>query len=194
MNIIRDYIKHQGNLLICLSGLSGAGKTYNAKKLSKQLGLVYIDQDQFYKNPYDMPSVALSNGDVVTNWDCQEAIDLDKMNQIINENIGKGLIMSGFACRNDWFDQPINCQIHLNINKTTCYQRRKEQFKDPIHQSEMIIDELVYPFYLKTLQQSQIDFTIDSNQKTNQTLDLLSNYISQHLHSHLKNKIMSNEI
>lgn len=181
MSIVKEYLRRQSGLLICLSGLSGAGKTYHAKQLADRLNLVHIDQDSFFKNYNELPQVTLGNGTKMPNWDSQDAIDFDLMNKSINRNIKNGLILSGFACRNEWFECQIDCQIHLKIDKETCYERRREQHKDPPHLAQRIIDEVVYPFYLETLESSHFDFIIDTNQKSNQTLDLLADFIYQFL-------------
>src|SRR5438132_1270981 len=121
--LVADYLKKKGQLLICLSGLSGAGKTYHAKQLSQLLDLQHLDQDDFFKDSFEMPDMTFSNGMTLKNWDCQESLDLDQMNKVIDQKIKNGIIFSGFACRDKWFSHVIDVQIHLKIDEKTCYLR-----------------------------------------------------------------------
>ena len=61
-----------------------------------------------------MPKYTFENGLVKRNWDCKQAVNLAQMNIEIDQYLKDGLIFSGFACRNKWFDYPIDIQIHLN--------------------------------------------------------------------------------
>ena len=171
--LITQYLEKKGQLLICISGLSGAGKTYNSCLLAKLINLPHFDQDDFCNASYKMPKFQFSNGLEQPNWDCKEAINLDYMNKIINKYISKGIIFSGFACRDNWFEHKIDLQIHLSINEETCYTRRQEQKKDDPIDGKVIVKELVYPFYQQTLKYSRIDYTIDANIKSDETLDLI---------------------
>jgi len=173
--LIKKYLTEKGKLFICLSGPSGAGKTYQAKKLSELLGLKHIDQDQFYV-PSKMPKFTFSNGHKAKNWDCKEALDLDNMNATIKKYISDGIIFSGFACRDEWFTEKIDFQIHLSISEETCILRRNEQGKDG-HMGVLIVKELVYPFYLETLKESNISFTIDTNVKSSQTMEMIIKFL-----------------
>lgn len=119
-----------------------------------------------------MPDITFSNGVKMKNWDCKEALNIDKMNNAITEHLSKeGVIFSGFACRDEWFTMKIDFHIHLQIDIDTCYLRRQEQGKDSVKMGHIIVKELVYPFYMETLKKSRIDFTIDANKKTEKTLD-----------------------
>ena len=125
--LLQQYRRTHGQLLICLSGLSGAGKTYHAQQLSQLLGFHHIDQDQFYRSPASLPRVQLSNGQSCANWDCPEALDLGRMNDEIDQHVAQGVIFSGFACRDQWFRCLIDCQIHLAVTADTCYQRSQQR-------------------------------------------------------------------
>lgn len=166
-----------GQLLVVISGLSGAGKTYWGMQLAKLLGLTFIDQDSFYKPIWSLPKFTFSTGLEMHNWDCLEALDTKKQNQIIGKKIKKGVILSGFACRKDIFEHRISVHIHLEITQETCFLRRQDQHKDHAEDGAMIVNELVYPFYLETVKNSDIDATIDANVKSNETGVKLMNQI-----------------
>lgn len=174
--LVQKYLEINGQLLICISGMSGSGKSYIAEQLSNLLNIKHIDQDTFYIHPSKMPKVRLSDGKSYTNWDSEDSINLKLMNNEIDKYIKKGIIFSGFSCRNGWFDHSINVQIHLEITKETSYQRRYEQGKNQKH-GAIIVNEMVYPFYLETLEQSKIDYTIDTNTKSSTTLDRVIEYL-----------------
>ncbi len=180
INQIKKYLEQNGKLFICISGLSGAGKTYHAKILSQRLGLTHIDQDQFYNNPSLLPRFTFSNGARSKNWDCKEALDLKKMNETIDKHISTGIIFSGFACRDQWFDHDIDFQIHLSVTEDTCYIRRQEQGKDG-YMGKMIVNELVYPFYIETIKNSHISFTIDANEKSDLTMNKIIEWLTKNL-------------
>ena len=109
----------------------------------------------------------------MANWDCKEALNLKKMNKNIAKCVNKGVIFSGFACRDNWFDYKIDVQIHLQIDEKTCYIRRQEQRKDHSNYGQIIVGELIYPFYQQTLKFSKIQYSIDANKKTDKTLEQL---------------------
>lgn len=172
-SLFQQYKNKYGNLLILISGASGAGKSHWAKRLSKVLGLKYIEQDDFYRSPLLMPNFTYSNGQSMPNWDCLDAIDIKKQNETINKHIANGVIFSGFACRESVFEHKVNFHLHLKISPETCIARRQEQHKDPSEMGAMIVKELVYPFYLETLKLSKINVIIDANEKTEKIGELL---------------------
>lgn len=175
MTEIRNYLKHRGQLLICLSGVSGAGKTHNAKIIAQMLGLQFIDQDDFFKPIRQLPICHLSNGSEMRNWDCIEALDTDTMNATIAKSISTGVIFAGFACRDSIFENTIDLQIHLKINEKICYQRRQETERDEFENpnSKLYVEEFVYPFYLETIKQSRIDKIFDTSQKSKENLSII---------------------
>jgi cytidylate kinase len=178
-DLVDEYLAQHGQLLICISGVSGAGKTYHAEQLAEKLGLKHIDQDEFFRDRSDLPKIGLSNGLNVCNWDCEGAIDLKAMNEKIRKHLPKGVIFSGFACRDAWFEMPIDYQIHLSVNWKTCLSRRKERGVDPNIYAKCMVKECVFPFYRETLNCSRIDTLIYANKKTDQTMIKIEESISK---------------
>ena len=177
------YKAHHGQLLIVISGLSGAGKSYWADRLARLLRLEYIEQDHFYISPHKMPMVTCSNGHQMRNWDCLEALDFQKQNATIDKHLSKGIILSGFACRANTFRHRVDVHIHLRISPKTCQERRLEQGKDDPKFSKIIVDEFVYPFYLETFKSSTIDAIIDADRK--------STFIGHLLIHHMMNTLVN---
>jgi cytidylate kinase len=179
------YISNKGRLLICISGMSGAGKSYHSEKLAKTMQLGHLDQDAYFRPDDAMPLVELSDGSSpYPNWDCKEALDLDGMNSRISILAPAGLIFSGFACRDAWIDTPIDLQIHLDISVETCIQRRKERHVDPPQYAEIVPRELVYPFHIETRSHSRCDVVIDANEKSPETFRAIVAAVDSFLRVH----------
>lgn len=151
-------------LLIGISGISGAGKTTVAKEIAAKINGIYIDEDWFYKR--DKPLVKLSNGKTKANWDSKDAIDLRRMNMFLRDKLklNKPVVLAGFALWESFFDPDtqLDVHFHLKIPKEVSKATRLsvKQFRDP-QSEELMFDEVVYPFYLKTLERSKIDHEIN---------------------------------
>lgn len=78
-------------MFIAISGLSGAGKTSCGKLLAEKLGFTFIDLDWYFLE--QKPIVTLSNGVKVKNYDCYEALDLEKIHAMDTYNV----ILVGFV-------------------------------------------------------------------------------------------------
>ncbi len=182
-SLTQQYLSKYGKLFICLSGVSGAGKTYTAQRLAKLIGLQHIDQDAFFAEV--RPVMTLSDGTPTENWDCTEALDLHKMSYRVHGAIAQGLIFSGFACRNDWFQDEIDLQMHLFIDQPTCVLRRQEQHKDPPHLAQLIVREQVWPFYQETLLESSYEIAFNGMHKSPNTLIEVINYLIDWFETHL---------
>jgi hypothetical protein len=182
-SLVQQYLTKYGKLFICVSGISGAGKTYHARLLAKFLGLTHIDQDIFFTK--DLPIMTLSDGTRVYNWDCEESLELHQMSSQVHDALPQGLIFSGFACRDDWFQDSIDLQMHLFIDQPTCQIRRQEQHKDPPNLAEQIVREQVWPFYQQTLLESSYEIAFNSMRKTPNTLIEIINYLIDWMETHL---------
>ncbi|QKF94088.1 gluconate kinase [Fadolivirus algeromassiliense] len=154
------------NLIIAISGISGAGKTTIGKMLATKLGGVYLDQDWFFSK--NKPLVTLSNGKKALNYDCDEAIDFGRFNRMIDneKKNNKIIVIGGFALREYFFYKGNEPTIHFHIKiprdlslKTRLQVKKfsEERKKDEIY----MFNEYVYPYYEKTLKFSKIDHMID---------------------------------
>lgn len=174
MNIVEAYIKFKGQLLIFVSGLSGCGKTYVAKNIARDLKIKIIDQFDYYKKDY-INKTTLQDGTEINNWHTDEAIDWDLLNEDINTFKKDGLVVSGFALKENNISSKDDIHIHLNITKQNCIVRRKEYLEknkdkykteyenidSPIEKLKM--NQIIYPYYLESTKLSKINKFINMN-------------------------------
>src|SRR4030095_6399690 len=99
--------------VIFICGLSGVGKSYLVDKfIQRHPDFIQVDLDSFYKR--EKPTVKLSNGETVSNWDDPEAIDWDKFNQHVLERLElAGIIISGFAPLKDRIKFKVDLFVEL---------------------------------------------------------------------------------
>lgn len=153
------------NILIAVSGISGAGKTTLAKELSKLItNCVFMDEDDFFVA--EPPKVKLSNGYVATNRDCYEAIDIQAFQTALAHTLKtSNVVVAGFALTTDILGVPADRHFHLVTAHTPqdlearCIAARSATKK--INHDELKIRELVIPFYHATLRRSNITKFID---------------------------------
>ena len=155
-------------MFLVISGISSSGKTTVGKRLSEQLNCKFIDIDSFYLP--NKPIVTLSNGSKVKNWDCLEALDIEALKIVIMNNYRQGLVLVGFAIRDDILPIKPTYHIHLSIGTTRdviikrCISGRKQSkgfTGDKEEVDRLIVEEMVYPFYIETLSKSTIDYFIE---------------------------------
>jgi gluconate kinase len=158
---------------ICLiSGLSGTGKTTIAKQFISEVSKnwVWIDQDSFYIQK--KPLVRLSNGEEKQNWDCTGAIDWKRLNDtVIQESQHHNVLLVGFAPWDIFLRFKVDSHIHLLYGNDRhrviqrCINTRKQSkgFTDPNKKltDELMVREVVYPFYIESLQSMSIHAYLD---------------------------------
>lgn len=176
MNIVEAYIKFKGQLLIFISGLPGCGKLSLAKNICRDFKIKIIDQFDYHKKGYDIET-NLSDGTQVVNWYSDEAIDWDRMNEDIEKFKKDGLIVVGFSLVENKITSAPDYHVHLNIAKQLCMDRRKEfleKHKDKEEYKEeyklvdtqtekLIMNKLIYPYYLESIPKSKINKFINLN-------------------------------
>ena len=167
-------------VLIFISGISGVGKSTISKELAKELNFIHVNQDNYYLK--DKPFVTLSNGLKAKNWDTEQAVNFDKLNSDLEMYIkqGKKTIVEGFCLRDDLINVKPNIHIHLsyipivtgdelieifNQYKEVIVSRiikSRAQAKPGIKNDEIVVKELVWPFYMETLNKSKINYIIET--------------------------------
>jgi cytidylate kinase len=195
MNVVEAYIKFKGQLIIYISGLTpGSGKTKVSKSISKIFKIKYFDQSSFYKKDYNN-SVELPNGKKIINWDSDESIDWDKLNELIDKNKNKGVIISGHALINSKLKHKPDYHIHLSVSKKINLEKRykkidknKDLDKDTI---KLVMNQLTFPYYLATLKNSNINKFMKINNVNEETVfndvfDILINFIQEYLYKDRK--------
>lgn len=141
--------------LFLISGLSGTGKTTLGKYIASKHNATFVDQDSYYKK--NKPLITLSNGTTVKNWDCVEAIDWNLMiKDIMSLLEDTDVILVGFALRPkelNILSTKVKYHVELiygNNDIDYCKQSRCQAKKIDCVQDSLIVDEVVWPFYLET--------------------------------------------
>jgi uridine kinase len=176
-------------MFIAISGISGSGKSTIGQALATTLNLTYVDQDSYFIP--QKPSITMSDGSMVKNWDCMDALDIHSLKHTIIQLAPNGLILVGFALRDEVFPFPPTCHIHLSTGslKSQIIERSiasRQQSKGAKRIDELMVREVVYPFYQDTISKSTIDYIIevykdDDSRKTvneimNEILWILKDY------------------
>ena len=166
------------NRLIFISGVSGVGKSTLVSGLATKLQCSIIHQDSYFVA--HKPRVTLSDGTKVSDWDCLEAIDFETLVAVIRTSRGanKLTIVEGFCLPNDLIG---NSDLHLHLSPiylsledkpSKRFEEQRSVIIDRIEKARLKtksgseherlkIEELVWPFYLETLERSTIDFFIN---------------------------------
>jgi len=168
-------------MLIFISGISGSGKTtvgkalvdhYNKtnnktnSKTNKINNRIFKDQDDFFVDikPKTLP---IFNGKTKSNWDCIEAIDWKSLNQWLFDHKHANVVFVGFCLRGDLINIIPDEHIHLSLDdndiETTvnrCANSRivSKQLnkKQKCDNDEIMVRQVIIPFYLETLKHTKI--------------------------------------
>jgi shikimate kinase len=155
--------------LFIVSGISGSGKTTLGQRLALTLSWTFIDQDTFYLP--NKPKVTLADQTKVSNWDCEEALDLKQCVEQLTEALKHNhVVFVGFAPRDAWLQLktlPASKILHVHLSTgddretiiSRCVQSRtrsKKMTPDRAALDAKVVRELVYPFYVDTLSKCTI--------------------------------------
>jgi len=200
MNVVEAYIKNNKKLLIFISGLHpGSGKSEISKNINRDFKINCINQKDYISKNYKN-KVKLPNGKEVINYDSDDSIDWDKFNKDIKKLQKKGLVVNGMSFNKDKIKVKPDFHIHLSISKKNNLLKRKELIENDKKYSNMDYDEiklvmnqLTYPYYLETLNKSNINKFINTNkynqeQVYDQVFDSLMEFIFDNLYKDRKDK------
>lgn len=156
--------------IVFVCGLSGVGKSFIVNKfVEKHPEFAYVDLDTFYK--IEKPTVKLSNGKVVTNWDDPEAIEWDDFNTFINGLQYEKIIISGFLPLRDRLKFKVDLFVELSygdksdeeiIEKCIMSRRESKKFEteEKIKKDELMVREVTFPIYKETIEKYPPDVTL----------------------------------
>lgn len=198
MNIVEAYIKFNQQLLILISGLPECGKLSLGKKISRDFKIKLINQFQYYKKDYDK-TIKLQDGTAIIDWYTDDSLDWNRFNEDINKYKKNGLVVVGFSMPDDKIKSQVDFHIHLTISKHACIEKRKLFLKEneESHKEEfdligsqtekLIMNQLIYPYYLESIKKSTINKFINLNNKDDEqaydeTFDYLINQIEGYLY------------
>lgn len=156
-----------------ISGLSATGKTTIGRRIENDFlidevkHIEFIDQDWYYKD--NKPKVLLSSGENVSNWDCVEAIYWGTLNADIKYKLkSRDVLLVGFALWESLMEFPIERHVHLTYSQSHCkkdiqkcidgrIRSKKLKTLEKREKDRLMVEEIVFPFYLETLKKSKID-------------------------------------
>lgn len=204
MNIVEAYIKFKGQLVILISGLSGTGKKELANKICRDLKIGYISTLKFCKKDYNN-KIKLPNGEEVINWDSDDAIDWKALNKEIDSQKSKGVVVSGEVFPTKNMSVPIDFHLHIKKKKQDIIQNRKDFLEKHKNEPEFSkeyksmqdstwawkFNQITYPYYLKSVENSTITKFLNSSELNNdkiydEAFDYLMNSISKYLYKDMK--------
>lgn len=159
------------NVVILLSGLSGCGKTTIGPALAAALpNYVFVEGDTFYREA--KPTVVLSNGARVLDWDSAEAIDWDKLNAEVETCLrAANVVLVTFLPRLDLMSFAVALHLRLayadagrqdDIACCVAARRASKRFNSPAKQErdELMVHEVVYPTYERAVKAYPADVVI----------------------------------
>jgi cytidylate kinase len=178
--IIEAYAEKNKGLIIVISGLSGSGKTKLGKEIATLFKCEFLNTAKFCKKDYDNKiSFKLPSSDKTyefTNWDSDDIIDWDKLNNEVKDIKTKGVIISGISFPKDKITFKPDFHIHIKLNKQNLIKKRQEFVED--HEEDCkefntikdydvelyLINHYTYPYYLTITQNSIINKFINANE------------------------------
>lgn len=210
--IVEAFTEKNNGLIIVISGLSGSGKTKLGKEIATLFKCEFLNTAKFCKKDYDNKiSFKLPSSDKTyefTNWDSDDIIDWDKLNNEVKDIKTKGVIISGISFPKDKITFKPDFHIHIKLNKQNLLKKRQqfvEDHKDDCKEFDTIKDSDVelylmnhytYPYYLSITQNSIINKFINANETIElsnddyyeKIVDECFNYLINSISDKLKNK------
>lgn len=202
-NVLDAFKKYNNQLIILVSGLSGTNKSKISQQLAKELNLKYLNTRDFL-NKDNFKEHELSNNIKVKNYN--EYL-WDKIIEKINEFKSSGVLITGEYFPSDKLGKlRIDMHIHIKLSKQNIIHKRleyinslDEEEKKKYNNEEtetLIVNQILFPNYLETLQKSHINKFINANELIDleekefieKNLDKIFNEIIQYIIQNLKDK------
>lgn len=168
--------------LYVISGISGSGKTTLGKKVADRMldeNIRLIDQDSFYN--VDKLKITLSDGSIVSNRDCIEALNSDFCNIIRDELNNSPILLTGFALPR--YILPIQPLVHIHLITasnpddlaTRCCESRLSCKAVNEKRDALMVREVVVPFYHKIVRESDITHLLPVFDKVSKNVNVVGN-------------------
>ena len=174
MQRVKEMQRHS---LYVISGISGSGKTTLGKLIAKDLDATFIDQDSFYLK--SKPMVQLSDGSMRRNWDCLEALDISMKEHVEQLLVKSSVVLVGFALCRDVLSRTPDVHIHLitandpqNLEDRCKYARIQAKPNLNIGHDELVVKELVIPFYHEMVRNSDITHLVSVFDESGERLSI----------------------
>jgi uridine kinase len=171
VNIIEAYLKYNNQLVVLISGLSGSNKSKIGQNLAKELKLEFINTRDYINND-KFEEVELPNQEKVKIYNNYK---WDELIEKINKDKKKGVLVCGeYFPKDKLNDLFIDLHLHIKLSKQNIIKKRleyidsldedkKKNYKD--NDTEvLIINQIIYPYYLDMLQKSHINKFINANE------------------------------
>lgn len=177
MNVVEAYIKFNKQMIILISGLPGSYKSEVAKNLAKDFKLSYHNLREYTKADYNT-EVELPNGSKMVDWDSVDAFDWDKVNETLENEKSKGIVMVGTTFPSNYITANIDNHSHIKISKRNYITRRHENLKKNPDKGgnaklvelidtpteSLMINKVIFPNYLQNVEKSNINKFINANE------------------------------
>lgn len=171
-NVVEAYIDYFKQLIILVSGLSGSGKSELGKNISIDFKIKHINARDYYNKDYHVTTV-LPNGETVVNWYTDDAVNWVKLNEDINNNKDKGVIITNDVFPRSKLTFTPDVHINLKLSKNNLLQKRADYIQQHgnvdqkkimgTETEKLILNQLTYPYYLETIKNSDINSYLDVN-------------------------------
>lgn len=164
-NIVDTYLYYKKQFIILISGLKGTYKTAIAKKLSIDLNFDFIDTCDFVDKD-KIKEITIKNNIVK---DYNDAYNWEDIIHNINMKKNNGVVVSGEYFPPEHIkDIKFDLHIHIKLNKKNLLTKRLEYNKShntgyDEETENLIINKIVFPYYIKTIEESIINKFINAN-------------------------------
>jgi hypothetical protein len=159
INIIEAYIKIHNQLIIYISTFPNIIMRPVIENLGKYLKLKVIYQQEFM----EAITTKLDDVEYVSFYDNKQ-FATSKFNSVVLENCRNGVIIVGNVIPTNLLKFKIDYHIHLSLNKKVIveYYNTNDILNKPEETSKLIINKVIYPFYMETLKEGHINIFINS--------------------------------
>jgi shikimate kinase len=181
--------------------MSSSGKTRIGSTLSENLKIKFINLHHYGVKDFHN-EITLSNGEVINNYDSDNAIDWEKLIKDIQKYSDQGVVVSGIGFPLDKIPLHVihpDIHIHLKVSKVVALQRRqdyitknKKEFQDDYKRintdnEKLLMNQIIYPYYLDITKRSKIEKFINTNENQiasvyNLVFDQVIEFINKSIH------------